>query len=133
MSRARAELQTTIRRQCTRGVGARRSGMPQAADASLYTETGGQDDEDGSAGGENEQLLQYGIAGVGVLLLLGGIVVAGTREYKLKGVKIAQIAGAASMIGYGAGYVAGRSKGRAEGHAEGMHVQKDMLRRTLGI
>jgi hypothetical protein len=70
---------------------------------------------------------------VGVLLLLGGIVVAGTREYKLKGVKIAQIAGAASMIGYGAGYVAGRSKGRAEGHAEGMHVQKDMLRRTLGI
>ena len=73
-------------------------------------------------GAKNEQLLQYGLAGVGALLLLGSIMMAGTREYKLKGVKIAQIAGAASVVGYSAGYVAGRRKGRAEGHVEGMHL-----------
>jgi hypothetical protein len=108
--------------------------MPQAAAAaSSYTGTGDQDDEDDRAGDENEQLLQYGLAGVGVLILLGGIVMAGTREYKLKGVKIGQIAGAASVIGYGAGYVAGRSKGRSEGHAEGMQLQKNILRAKIGI
>ena len=95
--------------------------------------THGDSDEDGPVDDTATEQLKYGLAGLGVLLLLGGVAMAGAREYRLKGTKIAQIAGAAGVLGYAAGYMAGHSTGRAKGHAEGMYSQKQAMRRTLGM
>jgi ubiquitin len=89
--------------------------------------------EDDAGGDGDGRLEQYGLAGVGLFIVLCGIAIAGSREYTLKGTKIGQIATLAGGLGFVAGFQAGHARGHADGHTKGQDEQKQITRKRMGL